>query len=319
MMPSVENSTGEYKMRFMGSLSSYKGFVPDEGKIVPCGHCIACRINYSSDWANRMLLESQYYGNDNWFVTLTYDDNHLPPDVNGRHDQVFHSLVKTEISAFMKRLRRYSGQKLRFYGCGEYGSQRGRPHYHIIIFGLHLDADQLTFWKFNHQGDALYTSKLIERAWSLNGSPFGLHCVAQVNWETCAYTARYVTKKLNGEAAKTYEDAAIIPEFSVMSRKPGIGRLYYDEHVDDIYENREIIVSTNKGGKTFQPPKYYDRLYDIDYPEQSAEHKARVDHFIKVNNQLRQNYTSMNLLEELSAEERNLENKTKSLVRGDCD
>lgn len=303
----------------IGSLKRIHDFDPVKDKLIPCGHCIACRINYSSDWANRMLLESQYYGDDNWFVTLTYDNEHLPPDLNGVFDSPFHTLVKDEVSSFMKRLRRYSGQKIRFYACGEYGSERARPHYHIIIFGLHLDASDLKFWKFNHQGDALYTSQLIERAWSLNGVPFGLHCVAQVNWETCAYTARYVTKKLNGDAAAVYDDAAIIPEFSVMSRKPGIGRLYYDDHVEEIFENREIIVSTSKGGKTFKPPKYYDRLYDIDYPEQSLAHKKRVEHFIQVNNQLRGNYTSMSLLEELAAEENALERRTKSLVRSDCD
>ena len=80
-------------------------------------------------------------------------------------------------------------------------------------------------------------------------------------------------KKLKGKEAKFYGDHNIQPEFSLMSRKPGIARQYFDENPNCV-ENQYINVSTPKGGKKFRPPRYYDKLFDVECPEKSAELKA---------------------------------------------
>ena len=94
---------------------------------VPCGQCIACRINHAKEWATRIYGESRMH-DENIFLTLTYDDEHLPKD---------NSVHKDEVQRFMKRLRKaVYPDKVRYFLCGEYGGQFGRPHYHVILFGL---------------------------------------------------------------------------------------------------------------------------------------------------------------------------------------
>ena len=94
---------------------------------LPCGKCLACRLNHAKEWAVRCMLESLYH-DENYFVTLTYDDEHLP--VDGK-------LHKKHYQDFLKRLRASSGC-FRYFGCGEYGSLNKRPHYHFVLFGIHF-------------------------------------------------------------------------------------------------------------------------------------------------------------------------------------
>ena len=98
--------------------------VGDEWLDVPCGHCLACRIARTREWTVRLLHESEFW-EDTIFVTLTYDDEHLPSD---------RSLVPRDLTLFFKRLRKDLGdRKIKYYACGEYGDTFGRPHYHAII------------------------------------------------------------------------------------------------------------------------------------------------------------------------------------------
>ena len=92
---------------------------------VPCGKCIGCRLDYSRKWAIRCVLEAQMH-KENCFLTLTYDDEHLPKG---------EKLEKEEMQKFWKRLRKATGTKIRYYMAGEYGTEGGRPHYHACVFG----------------------------------------------------------------------------------------------------------------------------------------------------------------------------------------
>lgn len=93
---------------------------------VPCGKCLECRIQHARDWADRCVIEAKQY-KYNYFVTLTYDDAHLPER---------NSLNPKDLQLFLKRLRkRFKGVKIRFLASGEYGSSF-RPHYHLILFNL---------------------------------------------------------------------------------------------------------------------------------------------------------------------------------------
>lgn len=276
---------------------------------IPCGQCIECRLQYARDWANRCMLEAQYH-DENWFLTLTYDDDHLPD----RHELVncetgeivpspIVSLDKDELSAFMKRLRKNTGQKIRFFGCGEYGDETHRPHYHVIIFGLHLN--DLKIYKTNFRGEILYNSPIIDKAWQQRG-----HAVlAECSWDTCCYVARYVTKKLKGKSSEIYEDLGIYPPFVRMSRDPGIARYYYDDNKDKIYDYDKILLSTSVGGRSFKPPRYYDKLYDVEYPSDMAAIKLNrqfVAEKVKTNKLKR---TDLSYLEMLAIEEDTLINR----------
>lgn len=257
-----------------GAKPPYGSVVVSESIFVTCEQCIECRLAYARDWATRMMLESQYH-ESNYFVTLTYDDEHVPvsyyPDPDGEAVPAL-TLRKADIGPFMKRLRSrldYFGRPhIRFYCAGEYGDTTHRPHYHLIIFGLELD--DLTPVSRSWRGDQYYTSALLSECW-----PCGYNLVAPVTYETCSYVARYVTKKWTGDYKYFYDAFNIEPEFNRMSRKPGIAREYFDEHKEDIYKMDELFLTLSSGGKCCKPPRYYDRLYDIDNPDAMAAVKEQ--------------------------------------------
>jgi hypothetical protein len=247
----------------------FKGAYRDVDKLwkdvqpVPCGQCIGCRLDYSKSWAVRCVHEAQLY-RDNCFITLTYDPIYLPQDG---------SLILKHFQDFMKRLRKRFGNGIRFFHCGEYGSQNGRPHYHAIIFNL--DFPDRVLWKVNN-GFRLYTSKILDELWEYKG----FTSIGDVTFESAAYVARYVTKKVNGDAAnehyaridgETGELYHIKKEYTTMSRMPGLGRSWYEKYKTEVYPNDSIVIR----GKEIKPPKYYDKLYENENFEQMAIIKAK--------------------------------------------
>lgn len=208
---------------------------------VPCGQCIGCRLERSRQWAVRCMHEASMY-DDNCFVTLTYNDDNLPAN---------NSLVVKDLQDFNKRLRKYSyerrGRGFRFYACGEYGDTFGRPHYHILLFDF--DFEDKKFWRFSPAGERLYRSEILESKWTFGNSEIG-----SVSFESAAYVARYITKKVTGDAAaQHYGDR--IPEFSTMSRRPGIGQFFFEKFITDIYPNDFVVVRGHKS----KPPRFYDK------------------------------------------------------------
>lgn len=287
---------------------------------IPCGQCTGCRLEYSRQWANRCMLELQYHDSA-YFVTLTYDDAHVPKSYYGDPEtgEAMTSLTlrKRDFQLFMKRLRKAcSDDNIRFFASCEYGGQTFRPHYHAIIFGLHLD--DLTPWSRSSQGFTYYNSKKVQDAWSLreNGQlvPIGYAVVAEVTWETCAYTARYVMKKLKGAEAQFYDDHNLEPESTLMSRRPGIAHQYFVDH-PDIYKCEFINISTEKGGRRFRPPRYYDKLFDLESPDEMAEIKAIRKRTAEDAKKIKLQKTNLSYLEMLAVEERSLEARIKSLKR----
>lgn len=295
---------------------------------IPCGQCIGCRLEYSRQWANRCMLELQYH-KSSYFVTFTYNEDFVPRSYYANPDtgEALPSLTlrKRDWQLFMKRLRKaFPDQKIRFFCCGEYGPETFRPHYHAILFGLELD--DLVFYK-QSQGFNYYTSDKLQRCWSAlftrkqDGDlpqyvSMGRCLIANVTWETCAYTARYITKKLTGPEATFYTDFNIEPPFVLMSRKPGIARQYYDDH-PDVMDYEYINVKTDKGGRKFRPPKYYDRLFDVDEPERSAELKAVRKRMAEAAKDAKLSQTSLSYLELLQVEEDVKLDAIKSLDRSE--
>lgn len=209
---------------------------------VPCGHCVGCRLDKSREWADRMMLELDH-SKTAIFVTLTYDPLNVPVACSLDDGSVLFTLDKRDVQLFMKRLRRtFSGREIRFYLAGEYGSQTHRPHYHAILFGLSLaDFSDIQPVSKNSFGQFLYSSQKMYEIWKL-----GNVALAEVSWQTCAYVARYCVKKLGADVSReTYESFGVLPEFSLMSRKPGIAGFYALEHPELIERSKQYFSDPN--------------------------------------------------------------------------
>ncbi|AYQ58819.1 replication initiator protein [Termite gut associated microvirus 1] len=222
---------------------------------VPCGRCIGCRLDRSRHWAVRCVHEAQQH-EVNSFITLTFDDDHL--DRRG-------SLNKIDFTHFVKRLRDRVGYDLiRYFHCGEYGSQGLRPHHHAIIFGY--DFPDRVLWSRGQT--PLYRSALLEQLW-----PYGFCTVGEVTFESAAYVARYVLKKVTGDAAEEHYQGRV-PEYVTMSRRPGIANDWAYEYYDDVYPHDYVII---RNGIKCKPPRYYDNIYDIiDHKSMSKVKRERV-------------------------------------------
>lgn len=291
---------------------------------IPCGQCVGCRLEYSRQWANRCMLELAYHDSA-YFVTLTYNDSHVPKTLYGDQGtgevRCALTLRKRDVQLFFKRLRKaFPDCKIRYYLAGEYGGKTHRPHYHAIIYGLKLD--DLVFYKRSDQNYRYFTSQSLQDAWSIYDpanmifDPIGYVVVGQVTWETCAYTARYIMKKLKGDASSFYELYNLEPEFTLMSRKPGIAAQYYLDN-PDCFSKEFIHISTEKGGIKFRPPKYYDRLFDIDHPGELDNIKLfRKENAIAAR-EIKLSNTNLSYMELLAVEEANVLARLKSLKRGD--
>lgn len=240
-------------------------FSPKDGLVdkpmeVPCGQCIGCRLERSRQWAIRCMHEASLYS-DNSFITLTYSDEHLPTDMG---------LRLSDFQKFMKRLRFKYGSNIRFYHCGEYGDTTGRPHYHACLFNH--DFPDKKFWTIRN-GNRVYRSAELEKLW-----PFGLSEIGDVTFQSAAYVARYIMKKVNGDNADehytwfdrvTGEIVRRPSEYTTMSRRPGIGSGWFEKYKTDVYPHDRVIVK----GQKMRPPRYYDRMYEIIAPDKLRDLK----------------------------------------------
>lgn len=224
---------------------------------LPCGQCIACRLARSREWAVRCTHEAQMH-EANSFITLTYRDEDLPWSEYG-----YPTLDPRDVTLFLKRLRKeISPRKIRYFGCGEYGTKFNRPHYHLVIFGYDFpDKSLFRSGKFD-----LFISELLQKCW-----PFGHSVVAGFSFESAAYTARYCVKKINGpDASEHYHDR--VPEYSMSSNRPGIGATFFERFSKDIIFEDKVI---SRGGKASKPPRYYDKLLGRMDPELLERNKQR--------------------------------------------
>ena len=194
----------------------------------PCGQCIACRLNYGKLWSIRMMEELKNHDKA-CFATLTYDEEHVPEDGQ---------LSKRELQLFWKRLRKE--RSVRYFCCGEHGDRFGRPHYHAIIYGVSPEEVDL-----------------VQKHW-----PNGHVKLGFVTEDSCAYVAKYMTKKLNGRALreKLEEDPDYQNEFVLMSRRPGIGAELSPAMVQYLQSNG---IYYRKGVKTGLP-RYWKEKFNID-------------------------------------------------------
>ena len=192
----------------------------------PCGHCLACRIQRTREWATRLYHEASEWEKTG-FLTLTYDDEHLP--WKG-------SLFPRDWQTFMKRLRKDYGLPVKYYMCGEYGPLHLRPHFHAVMYGLSR-AEQ----------------DLVKNAWGKGRVGIGM-----ITYDACAYVASYVNgKKYGGELAKS-RLGNLLPEFQLLSK--GIGERWCIANENYLKWNQLVTVK----GKPVGIPRYYVKKLELD-------------------------------------------------------
>lgn len=203
-------------------------------------------MEYTKQWATRCVHEAQYHARS-CFVTLTYSDQNLP---------AYGQLHKEHLQKFLRSLRK-RGFKLRYFACGEYGDQYDRPHYHALLFGV-WPADA---YEWRSKGKYKYfRSPTFELAW-----PHGFVEFSDVSRKNCEYVAGYIRKKRTKSSTdywdryeRTAHDGALYylePEFSLMSKKPGIGERWIADHWKETYTHDSIILD----GREWPVPEYYDK------------------------------------------------------------
>lgn len=277
---------------------------------IPCKHCWACNLNYSAEWATRIMCECKESEN-NFFITLTYDDEHLPiPEYMTLGNEKLYNdgtwttgtLHPEHVTKFIGSLRKYFERKghtgIKYFYCGEYGETTQRPHYHMILMNCPLDVNKFHDFHMDERYKFHWKSKEIESYWE-----HGMIDVAECEWSCAAYVARYCTKKLNIEpkSDRWYFENGKEKEFVRMSRRPGIGIKYFNEHHKDIYKNDEMIMKTVKGKTgSFKPPKAFDKKFEELYPEEYEKLKLSRQEASKRSQEILRNlsdYTDKKMLE----------------------
>lgn len=220
---------------------------------LPCGRCIGCRLERSRQWATRCVHEASLYP-QNCFITLTFREA-CPLDGTKTDPTV--SLHKHHFQRFMKRLRKhfFGNEKgtIRYFHCGEYGEQLGRPHHHACLFNI--DFPDKTLWAVR-DGIRLYRSKTLESLW-----PFGNSTIGDVTFDSAAYVARYVVKKITGKLANAHY-LGKQPEYCTMSRRPGIASGWIKKYSNDVFPKDFVVIR----GKKSKVPKFYNRNYELTNP-----------------------------------------------------
>lgn len=222
---------------------------------VPCGSCLGCRAEQGKQWAVRMMHEGQMH-QSSWFATMTYDEENLPEDG---------SLCPTDFSQFIKNLRkRYPPRSVSFFGCGEYGEDTQRPHYHAVLFGPQfLDRSRHD----DSGGDVAWRSQTLEDSWGHGHTQLGSLTMA-----SASYVSGYVRKKVAASADEGFyervrpETGEIInlePEFARMSLRPAIGRSWIQKYWPEVYPADFCVMN----GRKSKPPRYYDKWMDENHPK----------------------------------------------------
>lgn len=217
--------------------------------LLPCGECVGCLNSRAQEWATRCHFEALSHPR-NEFVTLTYDDKHLPPGGSLRYE---------DFQRFVRSLRD-SGRRLRYFGAGEYGTRFQRPHFHACLFGVGFD-DRVLHSR-SPAGERVYRSDELSSHW-----PHGFAATGNVTLASAAYIARYILQKGRRDDdryrrvdSSTGEVFYVEPEFNFMSLKPGIGLNVWQRYGQAMRDNDNVVIE----GSARPIPKYFLRVFARD-------------------------------------------------------
>lgn len=214
---------------------------------VPCGKCPACFKRRVSGWSFRLLQEEKKSTSAH-FITLTYDTKNVHITPNGYMD-----LNKRDVQLFFKRLRKCHTDEehpIKYFCVGEYGGKSARPHFHLIIFNVHIPT--------------------IQPAWQLGSIHYG-----QVTGASIGYTLKYMSKIARIPMHKNDDRT---PEFGQMSK--GLGISYLTEnmlnwHLNPVKKNERMYLNL-KDGKKVSMPRYYKNKIYTDEERKVIGVKARI-------------------------------------------
>lgn len=229
----IDSDTGKYRIKLKKRFDfSYSDYCSRYGKenvvLIPCGRCPSCILARRKEWSIRCQCEAEYHP-FNCFVTLTYDDMHLPSSMD---------VVKKDLKKFIKSIRN-SGYKVRYFGCGERGERSKRLHAHIILFGF--KPTDLYYDGTSTSGEALYTSKFIDAIWAK-----GRAVVQDFDGTVGSYVAGYTSKKLGDQTG-----------FQIQSTRPGIGYQFAIAHADKHFKYDSMFGSFGVS----KIPRYFEKVY----------------------------------------------------------
>lgn len=227
---------------------------------LPCGKCEECRRDYATQWAVRCSLEASKY-EYNWFITLTYDNWHLPAG---------NKLSKKDVQEFFDNLAGgHKKRSFKYWLAGEYGPKNSRPHYHLILFNYPIqDLKKLGIYKST--GNTSYESETIRKAWGK-----GMIDIQEAGENAAAYCAKYASKG----GTQNFRP--------MMSKGIGLSELELNQ---DFINKYGYIQGPN--GKKYAIPRYYYKKVQTEEAEKrkkkqiakakqkTAEH-ARFDHIEK--------------------------------------
>ena len=268
---------------------------------VPCGKCIGCRIDKARDWSVRLMCES-YTSSSSWFLTLTYDDDHMDElSLNKKHFQQFIDDLR-----YLIRTKYNPDVHIRYFGCGEYGDRSGRRHLHIIVFNLpNLD---ITPYKAKN-GIMYYQSEILNSIWQK-----GYVVLGELTPESAQYVARYTLKK---QGTKDYSELDIQEPFLLMSTRPGIGYDYCMLNKHRLTRDWKILV----GHDYAHIPRYFMRILqdDPDVGSDVIHHKEELKD-LSFDRKFMQEFLNRRKLRELlTSEELNLLASQKEATRDGFD
>lgn len=240
---------------------------------LPCGRCLGCRLEKAKSWALRCTHENQIIeenGGRSCFITLTYDQEHLPED---------HGLHHIHFQKFIRKLRKKLKRPVRYFMCGEYGEANeknnfiARPHFHAILFGYRPPDLKLVNVR---NGSRNYTSEELSKLWHRGG-----HEVGYVSFKNAGYVARYTLKKqqhegtyINPETGEVLYEKVRAP-YIRMSLKPGIGYRWFKKYKSDLYPHDYALLPD---GRQTPVPDYYRKLLEREDPELADTlRKARIE------------------------------------------
>lgn len=202
--------------------------LPINGEMVPCGKCAACLTNKRKEWTFR-LNQELLVSSSSFFITLTYDDEHIPVTEDG-----LPTFSKRDIQLFIKRLRKNTNRKISYYIVSEYGEKTYRPHYHGFIFNLNANQQEAT--------------DLILKSWKNGHVKIGTTQSASI-----AYVTKYIINRNNIKG--------LSKPFALISKRPAIGSSYLELYGESHLIDKEKFFVRQNGFKQAIPRYYRDKLF----------------------------------------------------------
>lgn len=243
--------TGERWSAFNKHLAPHPERLTPVGKEYPCGRCEACLRNKAAEWSFRLEVELKNSRGACYFITLTYDDEHLPRNSNG-----VPGFDKPQVQKFIKNLRnQVRGHPIKYYLAAEYGGQFHRPHYHMLLFD----------WPYSEQAlGSINKRKLIgyvlPKVW-----PYGHVDIGDCTSASISYTSSYLITRMQIPA---HWD----PVFNLMSK--GLGSQWLKNR-NWYYES--LCSSVRQNNKVVKTPRYFVKKLPLSQSQEFT--KQRLLHF----------------------------------------